>query len=44
MNLCIVRGFDINTQIEQYMPNEMNGQGDINSSLSQDTEHMILSD
>ena len=38
MKLCIV------TKIEQHQSNEINGQGDINSFMSQDTEQMIISE
>jgi hypothetical protein len=44
MNICVVRGIDIDKQISDKMPNEDNGQGCINFSLSQETEKMVYSD
>ena len=44
MNICVVRGVDIDKQISDKMPNEDNGQGCISFSLSQETEQMVYSD
>ena len=43
-NIVIIRRLQIKDQLSAKMPNEENGQGIMVLNLSQDTEHMSLSD
>ena len=43
-NVVFVRGINIEEQLSAKMPNAQNGAGTMILNLSQDTEHMLLSD